>query len=47
MTKQQILSSIREYEMDLAYAEFEGYPNAIASCIDALERLHAMLVKLS
>jgi len=47
MTKQQILSAIREYEMDLAYAQFEGYPNAISDCIDALTRLNAMLAKLS
>jgi hypothetical protein len=47
MTKQQIISAIHEYQIDLAYAEFEGYPNAIADCIDTLERLHAMLAKLS
>jgi len=47
MTKQQILSAIREYEMDLAYAEFQGHPNTIGECIDALERLNAMLAKLS
>jgi hypothetical protein len=47
MTKSQILDLIHEYQIDLAYAEAEGSPNAIASCIDALERLHAMLSKLS
>lgn len=47
MTKQQILAAIEEYQIDLAYAEFQGYPNTIADCIDALERLHAMLAKLS
>jgi hypothetical protein len=47
MTKSQIIAAIHEYQIDLAYAEFEGSPNAIASCVDALERLCAMLAKLS
>jgi len=47
MTKSQILAAIHEYQMDLAYAESEGSISGITSCIDALERLHAMLAKLS
>jgi hypothetical protein len=47
MTKSQIIAAIHEYQLDLAYAELEGSPNAIADCIDALERLYAMLAKLS
>jgi hypothetical protein len=47
MTKPELLAEIAIWTEDLWEAEFNGWGNSAGECKAALERLYAMLAKLS